>query len=85
MKKTNVVAMADPLDALDMMTALVDPADDMEAFVRLTWSQKQPERQAERRLEHRREKRMKVGVDAAFVAVLCACCFIIGYCVGGMA
>jgi len=42
---------------LNNVVALVDPADDMEAFARLTWSQEQLERQAERREEHRREKR----------------------------
>lgn len=72
MKKTNVVAMADPLDALDMMTALCE-TEELEA------------RREFRRREHRREKKLRIGVDAAFVAVLCACCFIIGYCVGGMA
>lgn len=72
MKKTNVVAMADPLDALDMMTVLCE-TEELEA------------RREFRRREHRREKKLRIGVDAAFVAILCACCFIIGYCVGGMA
>ena len=69
-KKSNVIAM-------------VDPIDDMETLAKLTWSDDQLARQAHRRREHRREKQLKIGVDAAFVAVLVACAFIIGYCVGG--
>lgn len=69
-RKNNVVAMCDPLD-------------DMEALARLTMSEEQIARQEHRRREHRHEKQLKIGVDAAFITVLCACCFIIGFCVGG--
>lgn len=72
MKNTNVVS-------------LIDPTEDLEALARLCETEELEARREFRRREHRREKRLKIGVDAAFVAVLCACCFIIGYCVGGWA
>ena len=59
--------------------------DDLEALSRLTMLPRQEMRQAERRREHRREKRLQLGIDIGFITVVCACAFVIGFCVGGMA
>lgn len=72
MKDTNVVAIYD------------GDLDD-EALARLTNTEEMERRREFRRREHRKEKRLQLGIDVAFVAVLCACCFVIGYCVGGWA
>ena len=68
---------------LTNVVALVDPADELDALTRLTCTKEQEERILERRREHRREKRLNMAVNVAFVAVLCICSFVIGYCCGG--
>ena len=70
MKTTNVVA-------------LYDGDLDDEALARLTDTEEMERRRSERRREHRKEKRLQLGIDIAFVSVLCICSFVIGYCCGG--
>ena len=67
--KTNMVTLCD--------------YDRDDALSNLTLTEEMDRRRNERRREHRREKRVKLGCDAAFIFVVCACCFIIGYYVGG--
>ena len=53
-----------------------------EALSHLTDTDEMEQRRAERRREHLREKRLKAGIDAAWITILCAACFLIGICVG---
>ena len=70
MKTTNIVS-------------IIDPTEDLEVLARLCETDEMEERREFRRREHRREKRMKAGIDAAWITILCAACFLIGICIGG--
>lgn len=62
----------------------IDYTNNLEALSCLTESEEMDRRRAERRWEHRREKKIRRIGDIGFIAVVCACAFIIGYCMGAV-
>ena len=66
------------------MMKTMDYTNSLEALSRLTETEEMDRRRAERRWEHRREKKIRRIGDIGFIAVVCACCWIIGYCMGAV-
>lgn len=66
------------------MMKTIDYTNNLEALSRLTESEEMDRRRAERRWEHRREKKIRRIGDIGFIAVVVACAYIIGYCMGAV-